>query len=450
MNKEKFLKELEKRLIVLNDHEKKDIINEYRDTIEEKIKHGQTEKEAVNDFGDIDELAKEILSAYKINPDYSKKNGEFSEKTKDIVNDCEQAIKKGAKKMAEITDEVVEGIKSSNQEITLELVFEILIKCLILLVLIAVLKIPFSIISSLGCSLIHDTYFPFNILEIAWYFIVWILYIICCALIGLSFFRQYYKNNQKIVSKKINQEESIEETPKKKEIISPIPILDALIKIGVTLFLLIPLFFCVLGLIMATVIIGYLTLKGIPLLGVFILLIGISFLFSTLFQFLSSIAYHHRHNPIYGLIVGSILFIIGIIFSIETFINFEYINSLPDTIPKTVETHHLNLKNPIWIREEYMNTNILIDEKLEDGQIVLEVEYYNEFIDFEEDIDTNHTIQLNRYIHRQFNKKEAKKLYSLIINDLKKSTIYNYHDLFIPNITITVNSNTRSLIKMHY
>ncbi|MBS7021215.1 MAG: DUF1700 domain-containing protein, partial [Firmicutes bacterium] len=70
MTKKKFLSELEKKLNVLNESEIKDIINEYSDIIDEKVKHGKTEKEAIEDFGKIEDLAKEILSAYKINPDY--------------------------------------------------------------------------------------------------------------------------------------------------------------------------------------------------------------------------------------------------------------------------------------------------------------------------------------------------------------------------------------------
>ena len=70
MTKKEFLKILEKRLAILNEDERKDIINEYRDTISEKVKNGQTEEAAIKDFGDIDELVKELLSAYKLDPDY--------------------------------------------------------------------------------------------------------------------------------------------------------------------------------------------------------------------------------------------------------------------------------------------------------------------------------------------------------------------------------------------
>jgi len=55
VNKKEFLDSLEKKLSVLEDNEKQDIIIEYTDTINEKIKQGQTEEEAIKDFGNIDE-----------------------------------------------------------------------------------------------------------------------------------------------------------------------------------------------------------------------------------------------------------------------------------------------------------------------------------------------------------------------------------------------------------
>ena len=72
MNKKKFLKILEEKLQILSEEEINDILNEYKDTIEEKVKHGSSEEEAVADFGSVEELSREILKAYKINPDYSK------------------------------------------------------------------------------------------------------------------------------------------------------------------------------------------------------------------------------------------------------------------------------------------------------------------------------------------------------------------------------------------
>ncbi len=82
MNKKVFLEKLKKKLKILNKDELDDIIEEYEDHINEKVASGKTEEEAVKDFGDFDELVKEILSAYKINEDY-----EESVKEKNVVAD---------------------------------------------------------------------------------------------------------------------------------------------------------------------------------------------------------------------------------------------------------------------------------------------------------------------------------------------------------------------------
>lgn len=70
MNKEDFLKELEGRLKVLDHRERQDMLSEYSQHIDMKIQSGMGEKEAIEDFGDIDSLAQEILEAYHIDPDY--------------------------------------------------------------------------------------------------------------------------------------------------------------------------------------------------------------------------------------------------------------------------------------------------------------------------------------------------------------------------------------------
>ena len=71
MNKSSFISKLKKNLKILDENEVKDIVDEYSEIIDEKIKNGKTEEEAIKDFGDVNELCKEILKAYKINPKYT-------------------------------------------------------------------------------------------------------------------------------------------------------------------------------------------------------------------------------------------------------------------------------------------------------------------------------------------------------------------------------------------
>lgn len=70
---------------MINDKEKEDIILEYGTYIDDKIASGVSEEEAVAGFGDVDELAKEILSAYKINTDSMDPLSSKADKTIDKV-----------------------------------------------------------------------------------------------------------------------------------------------------------------------------------------------------------------------------------------------------------------------------------------------------------------------------------------------------------------------------
>lgn len=69
MDKTTFLEELEKSLHVLKEEEIQDIIGEYEQHIDMKVKNGQTVEQAIADFGNVRELATEILEAYHVRTD---------------------------------------------------------------------------------------------------------------------------------------------------------------------------------------------------------------------------------------------------------------------------------------------------------------------------------------------------------------------------------------------
>ena len=66
MDKREFLNELGKYLNILEEQEQQDILNEYSQHIEMKMEKGMSEEEAIEDFGTLEVLAAEILSAYHI------------------------------------------------------------------------------------------------------------------------------------------------------------------------------------------------------------------------------------------------------------------------------------------------------------------------------------------------------------------------------------------------
>ena len=66
MKKQEFLNKLRKKIDVLEDKEIEDIISEYEGYIEEKVSRGLSEEEAIKELGDLNEIANDLLAAYKV------------------------------------------------------------------------------------------------------------------------------------------------------------------------------------------------------------------------------------------------------------------------------------------------------------------------------------------------------------------------------------------------
>lgn len=100
MTKSEVLSYLEKRLEILNEQERADILAEFSQHIDNKIAAGLSEEEAIHDFGDIDEFIEDILSAYKVNPEYQQKRLSF-----EFV--VARFLKKFGKMVNAISDEII-------------------------------------------------------------------------------------------------------------------------------------------------------------------------------------------------------------------------------------------------------------------------------------------------------------------------------------------------------
>ena len=100
MAKADFLSHLEKRLSILKQRERADILAEYSQHIDIKMQSGLSEEEAIRDFGDVNELADEILDAYNVNPDYHKTR--FN-----IESTAVQFFKKFGRILNAVADEIV-------------------------------------------------------------------------------------------------------------------------------------------------------------------------------------------------------------------------------------------------------------------------------------------------------------------------------------------------------
>ncbi|PXX52998.1 uncharacterized protein DUF1700 [Hungatella effluvii] len=71
MNKNEFLEELNRHLLILEDEEQQDILEEYSQHIDMKVESGLSEDEAIRDFGSVKELAAQILEAYHVKAEFS-------------------------------------------------------------------------------------------------------------------------------------------------------------------------------------------------------------------------------------------------------------------------------------------------------------------------------------------------------------------------------------------
>lgn len=98
MNKIEFEAYLRNRLSILQGSEINEIVSEYLQHIDLKIAEGASEEEAINDFGDLDELVSDLLDAYKINQEqrdfknFEKKAKSFLNKTLDFINNIASSL----------------------------------------------------------------------------------------------------------------------------------------------------------------------------------------------------------------------------------------------------------------------------------------------------------------------------------------------------------------------
>lgn len=188
MSKEDFLRVLERKLDVINEKERKDIIDEYRTHIEMKMQEGKTEEEVIQDFGDIDELVEEILDAYKINT--QRVNQSFDAKLNKVLDSLFESFQR-----------FLGSLTSLDVDDVVRLVFEILV----ILILLSLLHIPFRIISSIGSSLLHSVggYGIGSLLAMVWRFIIGLAFVVIFVVVlinlcskRLSRYRKVHKNNE--------------------------------------------------------------------------------------------------------------------------------------------------------------------------------------------------------------------------------------------------------------
>jgi len=490
MNKKEFLNSLEKKLSVLDDKEKQDIIIEYTDTINEKIKQGQTEEEAVKDFGNIDDLVKEILIAYKINPNYEEKP--------DKDQKVDGLIKQGAEVVSDFSRKAIKKCNITSKDINLEFIVEIIIRIFIVLIAALVLKGVFTIFGDIGSAIFDNFYDPMgSLFTLFWNILLFAIYILVTVLMVVAIFKKYFKigetsniqakekeeikpKNEKNINKNTNKPENNKQvkTPKEKKGATLGDICLLIVKIFVIIYVIVPFIvidcFIILGLIYSFI----LLIKGINLIGLVLLLIGMSSLFTYLIKLLFSLLFGKGKASIIPVIISIVLMIFGTIMFIDMIMNVEVIETQTDEKDFITETKEFNTNKKAYIHYVAGSEHKQVDENMPDGKFtvtlkynkdrnILKLEedqnylmndcdynYENSYYEYEDEYENYQECTQSTYFfidiydekeHGTFN--EFKDNYNHFIEDLKDNKLYIDNSSYLPEMTITANQKTLNMIK---
>ena len=450
MNKKEFLDKLEKKLSILDESERKDILDEYKDTISEKVKHGQSEEEAVADFGDVDELVKEILSAYKIDPDFEGKDENTFNK---LLSDGEDLIKKGADKLAKTSKGLASDFKRTNKEINLSLVFEIVIKIIITIFLIGILRLPFMLIYEVGKGMLDSIFAPFEmIFSFLFGVLLLIVYLSLCVLVIVSLFKGYFKHDDTALEDAHKEEEEnknsevTEKSPVKKGRSTLGEAIILIIKIWVVIFIMVPAVFvdlCILfGLCLAII---YL-IKGINLFGLGILLLGCLIMCTWFIKLIYGILFKAKKVNVIPLIISIILMMVGGLLFADMIINIDYYDKVPSNIKKESKSYEYKIDERTVISNLNGYTEEIVKD-MKDGEIKVEVDYYKEATKIKiDDYDAGDYRRI-AFVNNYTGINPTKFMYNNFIDNLKDNKIYNYNDVYAFNIKVYGNEKTLAMVE---
>lgn len=473
MNKRDFIKELEKRLAILDEKEIKDIVNEYKDIIEEKVKNGKTEEEAVSEFGSIDELTSEILKAYKINPKYSNDN---KDSFKEVKDNYEGWIKDTAKNLSQTTKGIYDSLKKSNNDISIELVFELIIKFIIMLIILAILRLPFAIINGLGESIFDMAFFPADtVFSMIWRLFTSVLYFGVCILVFIAMFKNYVNYNQSeydVKEKKSVKPQKKEASNNKNEFVrenaevrsvktnntnnSINSVLTIIYRVFMVIIFLIPLWFIQLGLVIGLGVTIYYTCLGINIWGLIIVLAGLTIGAGWAINIFTQLTFKIEKVHFYPAFISILVICIGSLVFVGNILSFDYIDKAPETSKFKLQTKEkeftLSTLAPI-ISERY-DTSYEVDSDLNDNIIRVEFTYcqslrsVNGVLLNYDALQNVYKLDYFEYSTTNFNDfNDFKDSYNLFIDNLKDGKIYNYEKLGDISIKIFASEQTINQIK---
>lgn len=433
MNKNEFISELKSKLSILKKEEVNDIVNEYSEHIEEKVKSGKSEKEAIEEFGDIDELVSGILDAYKIDKEYYKKTSildNIAEDTKEVLNKIIKIISNGTSKE----------------------IIKLLAYILITILICYILKLPFYIMETFVNKLfIGLPVSVYNILSRCNSIIIYMIYIIFVFIVFIKVLKEKVINNFMIkesVSSKTKTKKSSKEKETKEVITNnERTIVDSIFDIFKFMFRLFAGFILfgvaamLFGFSILLIVSIYIYIKYNFGIGISIMTIG--FVLGSLW--LIYILYKYIVKSKISFTKAFIMFCMSIIlcgvgvgvFATE-FNQFEYIDGHHEFVLK--EEKEYNSDNIKYIEcNNCDKIDKIINNDLKDNVFIVKTYSSDYFETYCNNYYENNLCCGTRYPNYGF--------YKIILNDIKNKKFYNY-DAF-RSIRLEVIANEKTLNKLN-
>ena len=454
MTKDEFITKLRNKISMLEKSEIDDIISEYEGFIDEKMASGMSEKEAVKSLGDVDEIAKDLKSAYKINSD---SNGDSAKELVDtLLNKATNGIDAAVKS--------VENKSASD-------VIKMIIKVFLLLILIRICKFPVDILLDIA----NDTFMILgsvigNFLFYIFSFVVNVIYFILAVMFFWKILTEKIldidkveeakkpvvkKENKKeekkedtiVEEKKETSKKEVKETPKRKGFFDVCADIVLLFAKFIVFWIAFGDIFFIVGMSSALAIALYLVLKGVTYFGPLLILLsltlaGISFL-GVFIRFI----FNSKQRGVKFLVMLIISLVLGGagigLFSIEI-ANTTIISKIPeDKVEKVREEYKMEDNLVI---SDYLFTDYVVDNSLKD-KIIIEYSYYDDYFKFEPETYTNDSGKFKIY-HMNYDATWTNHSFKNLIRDLKKKEIYNMSD--VVKVKVIANKENIKKLKANY
>ena len=371
---------------------------------------------------DIDDIVKEVCKEHNIN--YEQVDNNFDKSVSNISSIISKYIK-----------DIIKIVRKSVYGRNLESTLEIIVKIIIYILFILILKLPFIIFEGITRGINNTLFYPFEeAFNSAENIIYSLIYLLMCVTILIKMF-----GNSKIPKKKSVSKAIIDSVDKEYKWI------DFIIKIIIYSLVLLPLILLVIVSFIFVIITIYLFIKGINLSGLTILFIGLASMLITIINMIKDSLKHKIKSRLFQMVICSIVFISGVFITFYNLNRFETPKNLEKSVVKTI-SEDINIKldsldTKIYIRKG--NYELITDETLEEGNIKVEVTYYDDYVDVVYNQQKNN--EKNYLIFKTVEDEpvNGKVILKNIYKDLKNGYIFNYSD--VKNMSIKIYGNVDTI-----